>query len=134
MLCPWRGNLNTGNKGVEHMSSYDESDCALVVAQCETSRLEAQRDEIVQTLAELVADIRALQDDIRSGKAKKTEVGASLADLRYWLKAARETEAEIETVRRRESGIVGSWGLDMRAAEHEIGCRLARLKERCGEG
>lgn len=131
--CPLEGD-HTGNKGVEHMSSENKNSCVLVVPVCEAGRLEAQREEIAQTLNELAGDVRDLQEKIRSGEAKKQEVGAALADLRYWLKALRETEAELETIRRRDSGIIGGWGLDLEAAGDEVRCRLARLATCCGEG
>ncbi len=120
--------IHTGKKGVEHMSSNPTENCALVVAQCESVRLRAQRDEIAQMLEDVVADIRDLQEKIRSGEAKKAEVAAGLADLRYWLKAARETEAELDAITRKENGIIGGWGLDLDRAVDEIGCRLARIR------
>ncbi|GAA4224746.1 hypothetical protein J4E08_01300 [Sagittula sp. NFXS13] len=116
------------------MSSKQQQGCVLVVPVCEAGRLEAQREEIAQTLDELAADIRDLQGKIRNGEAKKTEVGGVMSDLRYWLKALRETEAELDTIRKRDSGIVGAWGLDLDAAELEIGCRLARIRTCCEEG
>ena len=111
------------------MSSENNNSCALVVPVCEAGRLEAQRDEIAQTLEELTADIRALQERIRSEeRTKKTDVGTALADLRYWLKAARETEAELDAIRRRQSGIKGEWGLDLDVAFSEICDRLDRIR------
>ncbi|MFW2587562.1 hypothetical protein [Sagittula sp. SSi028] len=115
------------------MSSEKQQGCVLVVPVCETGRLEAQREEIAQTLSELAGDVRALQGKIRSGEAKKGDVGAALADLRYWLKALRETEAELDAIRQRESGVIGGWGLDLDAAGDEVRCRLARLAECCGQ-
>lgn len=115
-------------------SKADQTGCALVVPVCEAGRLEAQRDEIAQTLDELAADIRDLQGKIRRGEAKKAEGGSVLSDLRYWLKALRETEAELETIRKRESGLAGAWGLDLDAADAEVRCRLARIRACCGEG
>lgn len=111
------------------MSSDNNNSCALVVPVCEAGRLEAQRDEIAQTLEELTADIRELQERIRgSERVKKTDVGTALSDLRYWLKAARETEAELDAIRRKQNGIEGDWGLDLEAAYHEVSCRLDRIR------
>ena len=126
----WRGNL-TGKKGVEHMSSNENTGCTLVVPICEAGRLEAQRQEIAQTLNDLGADIRDLLGKLRKGEVRKQEVGTTLADLRYWLKALRETETELETLKRKESGISESYGLDLEAAAAEIRCRMARLSECC---
>jgi hypothetical protein len=113
-------------------SNQDGMGCTLVVPQCEDSRLEAQRQEIALMLADLVADIRDLQGKIRSGEATKAELAVGLADLRYWLKAARETEAELDAIKRKESDVVSAYGLDLEAAELEIGCRLARIRPCCG--
>lgn len=118
----------TGKKGVEHMSSKKVTGCTLVVPVCETARLEAQRDEIAQTLKDLVADIRDLAEKVRDGGVKKAELGTSLSDLRYWLKAARETELELDEIKRKTTGIVGSYGLDLEAARFEVRCRLDRLR------
>lgn len=107
----------------------------LITAQIQAARLEAQREEISQTLADLVADVRALQSQLRQGEIeKKTETSKLLNDLRYWLKAARETEAELEEIRRKESGIGDAYGLDLEAAEFAIGCRMAQLRPCCGAG
>jgi len=113
------------------MSSEEKQACVLVMAQCESARLEAQREEIERMLEDVVGDIRDLQEKIRSGEAKKAEVAAGLADLRYWLKAARETEVELDAIRRKESGIIPGWGLDLDAAVAEVGCRLARISPCC---
>ncbi|MBP0481004.1 hypothetical protein [Sagittula salina] len=107
------------------MSSDKQQGCALVVPVCEAGRLEAQREEIAQTLEDLTADIRDLHGKIRGEeRVKKTDVGTALADLRYWLKAARETEVELDVIRRREREIEGHWGLDLGAAYDEVCRRL----------
>lgn len=110
------------------MSSEEQQGCALVVPICETARLEMERDQIARTLGDLAEDLQDLREKVRRGEAKKTEGGTTLADLRYWLKALRETEAELDEIRRRDIGIAGDWGLDLHAAQFEVGCRLDRLK------
>ena len=52
-----------------------------------------------------------------------------LGDARYWLKAARETEAEIEALKRKDARIAHEYGLDLELARAEIDQRLARLAE-----
>ena len=115
------------------MSNENDNGCALVVPICEAGRLEAQRDEIAQTLEDLAADLRALQGKLRTGEVKKQDIGVAAADLRYWLKALRETEAELDTLRRKDSEVVGAYGIDLETARFEIGCRLDRLKACCRE-
>ena len=56
-----------------------------------------------------------------------------LADARYWLKAARETEAEIETLKRKDARIEHEYGLDLDRARAEIHERLARIAAAAAE-
>jgi predicted nucleic acid-binding Zn-ribbon protein len=115
--------------------SRQEERRVLLTAEAETRRLEEQRAEIEETLCDLRDDIRAIQARLRSGTVdRKTEAAKPLSELKYWLKAIRETEAEIDAIRRRELAIAGPYGLDLEAARDEIGCRLARLRPCCGAG
>ncbi|MCT4557406.1 MAG: hypothetical protein N4A61_05030 [Pelagimonas sp.] len=112
-----------------------EKEQVLITAQCEADRLTEQREEIAQTLAELVADIRTIQKDLRQGEVdRKSETGKLLGELRYWLRAARETEAELEIIRRKEAGIGDAYGIDLRAAELAVRCRLDSLRACCDTG
>ncbi|CUH80172.1 hypothetical protein [Tropicibacter naphthalenivorans] len=109
--------------------SSNYQDAVLITACVEDSRLEEQRQEIAQTLSDLIVDVRELQIRMRQGDPeKKAEANKVLADLRYWLKAARETEIELEAIRRRQAGIEDAYGLDLCKARDEIGCRMARLR------
>ncbi len=110
-------------------------DTVLITAEIEKDRLEAQRSEIADTLADLSADLRDLRKRLRGGEARKSgEDGKLLGELRYWLKAARDAEAELEDFRRKECGVVGAYALDLEQARFEIGCRLARIRPCCGAG
>lgn len=114
------------------MKSKDKKAALITATTPEGQRLETERQQIAQVLTELVEEIFDLQSQLRQGDPKnKAEAGKLLSDLRYWLKAARETEAELEKIRRKEAGIEEVWGLDLQAAELEIGCRLARLRPCC---
>lgn len=117
------------------MTRQTRQDPVLITAEIERDRLEAQRNDIADTLAGLAADLRRLQNKLRHGEARKSgEDGKLLSELRYWLKAARDAEAELEDFRRKETGLVGAYALDLDAARHEIGCRLARIRTCCGAG
>ncbi len=112
-----------------------EKDPVLIRAKDDVQRLEDQREEIAQELDDLTTEIRELRTRIRNGDPeRKGESGKLLGDVKYWLKAARETECEIDAIRRKESEITGDYGLDLEAARHEIGCRLARLRPCDGAG
>lgn len=116
------------------MSSKEERR-VLLTAEAETRRLEEQRAEIEATLDDLRDDIRAIQARLRSGEVdRRAEAAKPLSELKYWLRAIRETEAEIDAIRRRDLSISESYGLDLEAARAEIGCRLARLRPCCGAG
>lgn len=110
----------------------DKDDPVLIRARAEIERLKQQRDEIAATLNDLTTELHELRARVREGDPdRKGDSGKVLGDVKYWLRAARETECEIEAIRRKESEITGEYGLDLDAARHEIGCRLARLRP-CG--
>lgn len=108
---------------------------ALIIARSDEARLNAERETITQVLKDLREDLEATTARLRDGETVKApEVKGLLTDMRYWLRALRETEAELDTIIRNEAGITGSYGLDLEIAGAEIGCRLARLRECCREG
>ncbi|MDA7424678.1 hypothetical protein [Thalassococcus lentus] len=110
-------------------------DQVLITAKTEAERLEKERDSIARQLTGLRQQIEALQDQLEAGTIKtEGEDKKLLAELRYWLKAGRETEKEIDEIRRRDAGIADVYGLDLDAAVSEIGCRLARVRACCGAG
>ena len=99
------------------------------------SRLEDEREHIVEVLKELGEEIRRLKAQIEEGEAtSKTETGKLMSDVRYWMRASHETEAQIANVRRKQKGLAGDWALDLERARDEIGCRMARLRRCCGAG
>ncbi|MFY0621307.1 MAG: hypothetical protein JXQ89_06405 [Pelagimonas sp.] len=109
-----------------------DDDPVLIRAQAETEWLEQQREEIAETLTELVKELRDLRRRVSQGNAeRKSDSGKLLGDLRFWLRAARDTEAELDAIRRANCGITGEYGLDLEQARSEIGCRLARLRTCC---
>lgn len=111
------------------------NDKTLIRAESRLKRLEDQRDDIAETLAQIGEDIRFLRERIRDGDtARSGEDQKLLADIRYWLRAARETEAEIDEIRRRDAGICGSYGLDLEQACVAVRCRLDSLRTCCGAG
>ncbi|WP_235953056.1 hypothetical protein [Salipiger sp. PrR002] len=101
----------------------------------ELTRLEEEREMIADMLRHLGADMRRLRGQYEdSGTLDKPETSKAVADLRYWLKVAHETEALITNVRRKQKGIAGDWALDLERARLEVGCRMARLRRCCGAG
>ncbi|MCT4609957.1 MAG: hypothetical protein N4A70_12200 [Pelagimonas sp.] len=111
-----------------------ENKPVLITAEQLVARLEEQREEIAQTLAGLAEDVRDIQTRMRQGDIeKKAEATRLMGDLRYWLRAIRDTEAEIDSIRRKESGIGDSYGLDLEAAEFAVRCRLDSLRACCCE-
>lgn len=146
-LLAFGGETDTGNKGVEQMTEQTDQtrdeqslradgqheDKALIRAQGRLKRLEDEREEIAGTLGDLGAQLREIHADLRSGKVSSSaEDRKLLADIRYWLRAARDTESEIEELRRREAGIVGEYGLDLEQACAQVRCRLDSLRACCG--
>ncbi|MDU8911077.1 hypothetical protein [Aestuariicoccus sp. MJ-SS9] len=106
----------------------------LITPEQETTRLDAERDRISAILVQLGKTLEDLNTQVAAGEVSdKTEANRVLADIRYWLKAARETEAELDQIRRKTAGICAAYGLDLEAAELEIGCRMARLRTCCRE-
>ncbi|MFW2543518.1 hypothetical protein ACN2XU_12805 [Primorskyibacter sp. 2E107] len=106
----------------------------LITLKSDLERLERDRDTIAATLLELIEDLEALKNELRAERraGKSAEGGKLLAEVRYWLKQARETEKEIDAIRRKDSSLAGDWGLDLDAAGDAIGCRLDSLRSCCG--
>ncbi|MBS0124236.1 hypothetical protein [Thetidibacter halocola] len=110
-------------------------DRTLIRASSRLRRLESERDDIAEMLATIREDIRDLRTRIRQGEVSRSAEDAKLmADIRYWLRASRETEAEIEDIRRKEEGIVGEYGLDLEQACVAVRCQLDSLRACCGAG
>ncbi|WP_439124460.1 hypothetical protein [Marivita sp.] len=107
----------------------------LITANEESSALEIERAAIAQelrTIRKMVADLRVKVEAGETGTG--SEAGRALADLRAWLKHAKETEVQIERYCREHASIEGSYGLDLDAARDAVGCRLDRLRQCCREG
>jgi hypothetical protein len=110
-------------------------DRVMIRAQADSDWLDQQREDIAETLTDLVKELRALRRRVSRGDPdRKGDSGKVLGDLRFWLRAARDTEAELDAIRRASCGIDGEYGLDLEQARHEIGCRLARLRPCCRAG
>ncbi|MGR3496827.1 hypothetical protein [Citreimonas sp.] len=108
-------------------------DKTLIRADSRLTKLEEEREAIAETLTDLREQVAMLSRKLRAGDyAKSTDDGKLLADIRYWLRAARETEAEIDDLRRRDNGIVGEYGLDLDQACVAVRCRLDSLRTCCG--
>ena len=104
----------------------------LITPEDELSQLEDKRQRIADSLEALSGAIRALEMKVAAGEVgNTTEAGKVLADIRYWLKQAWETERDIERFKRKDAGIAHEYALDLERARSEIGCRLARLRTCC---
>lgn len=102
-------------------------------SRCE--RLQKQRDRATATITDLLDQIEEAQDRIRRGDIdRKSEAAKVLGELKYWLRAARETELELEAIIRKEEGIVDAYAIDLEAARLAVGCRLDSLRACCAEG
>ncbi|OSQ52009.1 hypothetical protein [Marivita geojedonensis] len=102
----------------------------------ETGRaLETEREAIAQELRAIREMVAALRRKVEAGETgTASEAAKALADLRVWLKHAKETEVQIERHRREHAAIDGAYGLDLDAARVAVGCRLDRLRQCCREG
>ena len=107
----------------------------VIIANERCDRLRKQRERATATIADLLDQIEETQDRIRRGDIdKKSEASKVLGELKYWLRAARETELELEAIIRKEEGIGDAYGLDLEHARSAIGCRLDSLRACCAEG
>lgn len=107
----------------------------LITAHEESSALETERAAIAQELRAIREMVAALRSKVEAGETGTSgEASKALADLRTWLKHAKETEVQIERHRREHAAIDGSYGLDLDAARVAVGCRLDRLRTCCREG
>ena len=117
-------------QGAQEQTNEDR---ALIRAQGRLERLETERDLIALTLGDLGSQLRDLHAKVRAGEVSgAAENKKLLAHICYWLWAVRETETEIEELRRREAGIVGDYGLDLEQACAQVRCRLDSLRACCG--
>lgn len=114
--------------------NQDDDKPIVIVPNIRSNRLRRQRDRATATIASLLDQIEEAEDRIKRGDIdKKTEAGRLLGDLKYWLRAARETEMELEAIIRKEEGIGDAYGLDLENARIAIGCRLDSLRACCRE-
>lgn len=108
---------------------------ALITSEARAEALEQRCEDIARTLQDMQDELEALRGRFRDGDLDDRRAGQSLfADIRYWLKQARETEQELDKIRREDAGLAGDYGLDLHAARFEVGCRLARIRRCCREG
>lgn len=106
----------------------------LITADEEGSALEQERAAIARELRTIREMVAVLRDKVEAGETGTGgEAAKALADLRVWLKHAKETEVQIERHRREHASIRGSYGLDLDAARDAVGCRLDRLRSCCRE-
>ncbi|MGR3271315.1 hypothetical protein DU478_04845 [Thalassococcus profundi] len=97
--------------------------------------LEEERVHIALILRTLKSQLNALNERVaEKDLGDPAAAGKLLGEVRYWLKAARETEAELDTAKRQRDGISEGYGIDLDHARTEIGCRLARLRTCCRSG
>ena len=95
----------------------------------EHTQLDARIDLIATQLADLQEDLRDLQEDLRTHPKPKTQAATkTLSDLRYWLRQAMETEAQIAERNKRKTGSTAGNVIDLAQARAQIGRRLDRLK------
>ena len=107
----------------------------LITAEEESSVLDLEREAIARELRTIRRMVTELRERVEAGETGTgSEASKALADLRVWLKHAKETEVQIERHRREHAAIEGAYGLDLDAARVAVGCRLDRLRQCCREG
>jgi uncharacterized protein (DUF2164 family) len=90
-------------------------------------------ETVEQQLADMKADLLALQRRIASGDFDALKDGTRLAgEIRQWLKLALETEIRLEERRKQHDGIVNHYAIDFDEARRQIGGRLDRLRDARG--
>lgn len=90
-------------------------------------------ETVEQQLADMKADLLALQRRIASGDFDALRNGSKLTgEIRQWLKLALETEIRLEERRKQHDGIVNHYAIDFDAARDQIGRRLDRLRAASG--
>ncbi|MHA6325465.1 hypothetical protein [Roseivivax sp. CAU 1753] len=107
---------------------------SLITPEIRASALEEEREEFLETLAELRMALKDLRQKVRADEMTKEDKAQGkriLEEARYWLRQLRETEAELVKIEREKAGIAGAWGLDLEKSREELRCRLARLPQ-CG--
>lgn len=107
----------------------------LITAEETGSALDIEREAIAQELRTIREMVAALRKKVEAGEmGTASEASKALADLRVWLKHAKETEVQLERHRREQAAIEGTYGLDLDAARVAVRCRLDRLRACCREG
>lgn len=107
----------------------------VIIANARCERLQKQRERATDTITDLLDMIGEVHDRIKNGEMEtRSETAKVLNELKYWLRAARETELELEAIIRKEEGIVDAYGIDLDAARLAVGCRLDSLRACCAEG
>ncbi len=107
---------------------------SLITLEDRLSDLERDRDAIAETLRSIRDELHDLRERVESGAlGDRAEASRLLADVRYWLKAARETEAEIKIIRKEKAGIAHDYAIDLERARDDVRCRIYRLRDCCKE-
>lgn len=105
----------------------------LITPEQDVQRLEDDLRDVREVLGEFEATLRDLRQQVRAGEVDTLkDVNKTLAELRAWVRMAKETEAQLAEYARKDAGIAGAYGLDLDRARSEIGCRLARVRRCCG--
>ena len=83
-------------------------------------------------LIEFGGELETLKARVRDGDVEAVKDATKVvADIRHWMRLAKEAEAQFDQRRKESAGIEHGYALDLAHARSEIGCRLARLR-RCG--
>ncbi|WP_101068934.1 hypothetical protein [Roseovarius salinarum] len=104
----------------------------LITPDAEPTELGSSIALLQRQLADMRAEMEAIQDRIRAGEFDEIRNAArAIAEIRQWLRIALETEAQIEKRHKQDKGIHHDYALDLDEARSSVRCRLDRLR-RCG--
>ena len=107
----------------------------LITPEDDTDHFSKEFERVYKQLRSFLTCIEDLQQRVQTGEGvKETEVRKLFQDLRGWLKLAHDAEKLVAERNREKLGIKYDYGLDLRAAHDQIGCRLDRLRRCCGQG
>lgn len=94
--------------------------------------------ELLQSLGDSIRNLRQQAEELRrqieAGEDADLVIGArQVAAAEGLVKTCQKVEASLVEQHHRQAGIVrGGYALDLEQARIDIGCRLARLRARCG--
>ncbi|ETX28279.1 hypothetical protein [Roseivivax isoporae] len=105
---------------------------SLITPQDRMAELEADRNAIAEIVRTIRIELTQLRARAVNGElGNPTEAVKVLADVKFWLRAARETELELQKMNKERAGIAHDYAIDLDRARADLRCRLDRLRSCC---